>query len=86
VKDLQGVDTLGSITLLASDKTGTITQNKMTAVNVWSSNTFYILPGGNLNVETKEFNINDPGMRTVAEMACLCSKYSFLALLFVLVK
>eukprot|EP00834_Sanchytrium_tribonematis_P004712 NODE_247_length_11822_cov_1.182718.p1 type:complete len:1106 gc:universal NODE_247_length_11822_cov_1.182718:11115-7798(-) len=35
VKDLRGVDTLGAITLLASDKTGTMTQNRMTVVNFW---------------------------------------------------
>lgn len=30
VKDLQGVETLGALTLLATDKTGTLTRNEMT--------------------------------------------------------
>jgi sodium/potassium-transporting ATPase subunit alpha len=35
VKDLHGVDTLGTINVLVCDKTGTMTQNKMTVVYTW---------------------------------------------------
>eukprot|EP00842_Homolaphlyctis_polyrhiza_P006751 jgi/Hompol1/7077/HPOL_005190-RA len=35
VKDLQGVETLGAITLLATDKTGTLTRNQMTVAYLW---------------------------------------------------
>lgn len=38
VKDLQAVETLGAITALATDKTGTLTQNKMTVVSAWINN------------------------------------------------
>ena len=37
VKTLQGVETLGAITLLATDKTGTLTMNRMDVVEVWES-------------------------------------------------
>eukprot|EP00835_Amoeboradix_gromovi_P005710 NODE_568_length_6607_cov_0.144130.p1 type:complete len:1059 gc:universal NODE_568_length_6607_cov_0.144130:5335-2159(-) len=41
VKDIEGLDTLGAVTLICSDKTGTMTLNKMTVVNIWQSNIMY---------------------------------------------
>ena len=56
VKDLRGVDTLGAITLLASDKTGTMTQNRMTVVNFWINNSHYhIVPGEPLTSTSQVF-------------------------------
>lgn len=41
VKDLQGVETLGALTLLATDKTGTLTRNQMTVSNAWTGQVMY---------------------------------------------
>ncbi len=50
VRNLQSVESLGSITVIASDKTGTITQNKMSVVQIFLANTLDTI------IKKSEFN------------------------------
>ena len=64
IKKLKAVEGLGSISVICSDKTGTLTQNKMTSKKIYVNGTL-------TNVE--DININDKYQRMLLDFGALCS-------------
>jgi sodium/potassium-transporting ATPase subunit alpha len=76
VKDLQGVETLGAITLLATDKTGTLTRNQMTVTNVWTCGALYEAADRAGN-DKAVAALDHPGVSDILHISALCSRAKF---------
>ncbi|KAJ3139730.1 hypothetical protein HK100_011284 [Physocladia obscura] len=77
VKELRGVETLGAITLLATDKTGTLTRNQMTATNFWCGEKLYSAYPTNLPVEEIAFDFEGCGIKEILHISAMCSRARF---------
>lgn len=62
VRKLNSVETLGAVSVVCSDKTGTLTQNKMTVVEAYVDNKFFVLDHFNKENETEDLKVLARGM------------------------